>query len=307
MLFAGTLLFFVAVFGPARIVKAPEHIFAFFIKPPEARVLFVGDLFFDRYIRQVMDARGGEYVFSCIGDLLGSADLVVGNLEGPITDKPSISAGSEIGSPENFHFTFPPMTAALLAAHNIRMVNLGNNHIMSLGRDGLLQTKERLTAAGVGFFGDPDAGEENRVARIEINGIPTSFVNWSDWTSDKTDHTVAQVKKEVKAGRTTLVYAHWGEEYEEPLARMKDLARSFIDAGAIAVFGSHPHIVQEHEVYKGKDIYYSLGNFIFDQYWDSSVRCGAVLSVTIAPHKEMSFRLIETLFENGRVRIGVCD
>jgi poly-gamma-glutamate synthesis protein (capsule biosynthesis protein) len=191
-----------------------------------------------------------------------------------------MSVGSVIGSPENFTFTFPTSTAPLLKRHNISLVNIGNNHIMNFSRGGLIETKNQLDRAGVRYFGDPDAVEENRVARIEIGGIPFSFVNWSDWTSDKTDHTVAQVRSEAGSGTVVVVYTHWGDEYVPPRESVRQLAHSFVDAGAAIVIGSHPHIVQEIEEYKGRKIYYSLGNFIFDQYWDEAVRTGLLVRVT---------------------------
>lgn len=247
-----------------------------------AVILFGGDMMFDRSVRQVAEEKGGDFLFSCIDDVLQGADLVLANLEGPITTYPSKSVGSVIGSSENFTFTFSTSTATLLARHNIRMVNLGNNHIMNFGRDGLLQTLHYLDAAGVRHFGDPDKNEDGRVARIEIGGIPLSLVNWSDWTSDKTDHTMAQIHKEVLSGRTVIVYTHWGEEYVPPTDYMRRLARAFVDAGASIVIGSHPHVVQEHEVYGGTHIYYSLGNFIFDQYWNDEVSTGLLLRVTFS-------------------------
>ena len=260
-----------------------DHVKPFVSAPEPATVLFGGDLMFDRTIRTTIEAKGGDYIFSCITELLQSANIVVANLEGPITLRPSKSSGSEVGGEGNYTFTFPTSTAQLLARHNIRLVNLGNNHIMNFGRDGLFETKRWLEEAGVRHFGDPDLPESERVERMEVRDIPVSFVNWSDWTSDKTDHTVAQVRTEAQAGRLVFVYTHWGEEYVPPLPQMKQLARSFIDAGASIVVGSHPHIVQEHERYQGKDIYYSLGNMVFDQYWSEAVRRGLLLRVSFNP------------------------
>lgn len=245
----------------------------------EVTVVFGGDLMFDRYIRQKLAQHGEDHALSCVDEVLLPADLVVANLEGPITSNSSMSLGSVIGSPENFTFTFPTTTGTMLARHNIRLVNIGNNHIMNFSRSGLLETEKWLDAAGVAYFGDPDKLEEERVERLEIQGIPFSFVNWSDWTSDKTDHTVSQVRKEAEAGRVTVVYTHWGEEYVEPTERMRALAHSFAEAGAVLVVGSHPHVVQESEVYKGAHIYYSLGNFVFDQYWNKDVSTGLLLRV----------------------------
>ncbi len=252
---------------------------------PEAKpgasvsLLFGGDMMFDRAIRLAGEREGDDFLLSCLDPLLTEADLVVANLEGPITATSSVSAGSVVETPENYTFTFPTTTARLLARHNIRLVSIGNNHIMNFGRGGLYETREYLREAGVSWFGDPEWPEEERVARVDVAGIPFSFVNWSDWTSDKTDHTVAQVRKEREAGRVTVVYAHWGEEYEPPTERVKTLARQFVDAGASLVVGSHPHIVQEHEIHKGVPLYYSLGNMIFDQWWEESVATGLLLSV----------------------------
>lgn len=268
--------------------------------PESVEILFGGDLMFDRSVRVAMQEKGDDYVFSCLPDSVWDVDLVVANLEGPITSHASISVGSSIGTPENTTFTFPTSTAALLARHNIMLVNLGNNHIMNFGREGLVQTKEWLRKSGVQYFGDPDAVEEDRVARMELRGIPFSFVNWSDWTSDKTDHTVAQVRKEADAGRMVIVYTHWGDEYVPPSPRIRQLARSFVDAGADIVIGTHPHVVLEREAYNGKDIYYSIGNFVFDQYFNEEVRNGLMLRAIFTLGGDVDVEEIPIYLERDR-------
>jgi len=270
--------------GAFAIFNEPSKMLDVVIPTPapaaRAEVIFGGDMMFDRTIRTTMEEKGGDFIFSCIDPVLQSADLVVANLEGPITATSSRSVGSKVGAPDNYTFTFPTPTAPLLYAHNIRLVNIGNNHIMNFSREGLMETEAWLDASGVGHFGDPDKVEAERVARMKIRGVAFSFVNWSDWTSDKTDHTVAQVRKEARSGRVVVVYAHWGIEYATTSsAYSRELAHSFVDAGAEMVIGSHPHVVQQHEVYHGKNIYYSLGNFIFDQYWNDDVRHGLLLDV----------------------------
>lgn len=268
--------------------------------PQQAVIIFGGDMMFDRTIRREADIHGGDFLFSCLKGTLAGADIVVANLEGPITAHPSMSLGSVIKSPENYTFTFPTSTAELLYRHNVRLVNIGNNHIMNFGREGLADTKEWLERAGVAHMGDPNAPESERVARMEIRGIAFSFVNWSDWTSDKTDHTVAQVREEAESGRVTVVYAHWGEEYVPPPERVKVLARQFIDAGAAIVVGSHPHIVQEREPYNGRYIYYSLGNFFFDQYWNEHVRTGLLIRVVFDARGVVSLKEIPIELQRDR-------
>lgn len=265
------------------IVDGIEHVDFVLRREPSAAILFGGDMMFDRSIREYAAAQGGDYLFGCLDQTLENAGLVVANLEGPITGNASVSEGSAVGSGDNYTFTFPTTTAALLARHNVRMVSIGNNHMFNFKLAGVQETEARLDAAGVGHFGDPDKSEAARVARVEVAGVPLSFVNWSDWTSDNTDHTVAQVAAEKAAGRVPIVYAHWGVEYATSApAREVALAHAFVDAGAVAVFGSHPHVVQNHEVYNGAPIYYSLGNLIFDQYWDDAVTHGLMVRLTVA-------------------------
>lgn len=247
-------------------------------EPLNATVLFAGDMMFDRTIRAAMAEKGSDHVFSCIAPELRDADLVVANLEGPVTTHDSMSLGSEIGSLENMTFTFPTTTAHLLARYNIRVVSLANNHIMNFGDDGLMQTKRWLAEAGVQYFGAPD--DVDRTARVDIKGIPFSFIGWSDWDSTTKDETLAQIRTERALGRIVVVFAHWGEEYEPPPERVRALGRHFVDAGATLVVGAHPHIVQEHEVYNGTYIFYSLGNFVFDQYWNEDVRTGLLVRAT---------------------------
>lgn len=272
------------------------------LPPARAEILFGGDMMFDRSIRQVGEVEGQDFLLSCITDTLRDADVVVANLEGPITPYASMSVGSVIGSAENVTFTFPTTTASLLKRHNIWIVNLGNNHIMNFGRHGLLETKKWLENTGVLYMGDPDSPEAERVLRTYIRGIPFAFVNWSDWTSDKTDHTVAQVRAEKEAGQVVVVYTHWGDEYVPPSERVRALAHQFVDAGADIVIGSHPHVVLEREDYNGGVIYYSLGNFVFDQYWEEAVRNGLLLKVAFSKNGVESIQEIPIeLFRDRRV------
>ena len=139
---------------------------------PEVRVLFVGDMLFDRQIRLAAEQKGDDHIFSCIEGLFKRVDLAIGNLEGPITTRSSRSAGSVVGSPDNVVFTFPTTTATLLKSNNFAAVNLGNNHIGNMGREGIASTRKYLEDAGVGYFGGLTGQEE--VYRTEVAGVPLS-------------------------------------------------------------------------------------------------------------------------------------
>lgn len=234
-------------------------------------------MMFDRYIRATIDAKGGDYVFSCIDPTLKSADTVVANLEGPITSNASVSINSIPGDGNNFTFTFPTTTAELLAGHNIGLVNLGNNHIYNFGAAGVRSTITALNQVGVSFFGDPlDA----RVAESKSGDVPLAFINYNQFGGSAST-TIVQIRDERARGRIPIVYTHWGVEYAttSDWSLQQKLAHAFVNAGAEMVIGSHPHVVEEEEVYSGKHIYYSLGNFIFDQYWEPAVRDGLLLDV----------------------------
>jgi poly-gamma-glutamate synthesis protein (capsule biosynthesis protein) len=246
----------------------------------DATLLFVGDMFFDRYIRKMARLHGEEYLFSCSDDLLRSVDAVVGNLEGPITDEGSTSEDSLIGSPENYRFTFPSTTASLLARHNINIVDLGNNHIANFGSDGIKSTHRYLGSAGVGYFGGV-VGDEPVLERV-IGGVPFAFISYNAFSGSPAIEVAARIKDERQKRRIVIVFAHWGEEYSTSTTALRERATLFAQSGASLIVGAHPHVVLPSEVIGRVPVYYSLGNFIFDQYWNSSVSSGLALEVSIS-------------------------
>lgn len=266
---------------------------------PQATVLFGGDLMFDRTIRQYAARYGDDYLFGCIDGALGQADLVVANLEGPITANPSMSLGSAVGSPDNFVFTFPTTTGALLARHHIGLVSLANNHIYNFKAAGVRSTTENLKAAGVPYFGDPLA---NTIADLDVGGVPLAFIAYNEFLSGQgASTTLAQLAEARQEGRVPVVYAHWGVEYATTApAYVVSLAHRFVDAGAAAVIGSHPHVVEQHELYRGAPIYYSLGNVIFDQYWDAAVTHGLLVELQFSDKGAQVLREIPTVLTTDR-------
>lgn len=243
------------------------------------RLLFAGDMMFDRTIREIAEDKSYDYLFSCLSDYLDDVDLVAANLEGPITDYMSISRDTVPGQNGNTTFTFDKRILGSLLSHRISMVNLGNNHILDFGYFGLAQTKQFLGDNGILFFGTP-AGQI--YATTNIRGYDLAMINFNQFLNDgSAQETISAIWKTKKDSDLVVVYAHWGEEYSAVTDFQKALAHSFIDAGADLVIGSHPHIIQERESYKGKDIHYSLGNFIFDQYWDDKVSTGGGVEVIL--------------------------
>jgi poly-gamma-glutamate synthesis protein (capsule biosynthesis protein) len=252
---------------------------------------------FDRGIRHYAKKAGSnEFIFQKIRPLLLNQDLVISNLEGPITDNPSKSSGTQPGSPNNYIFTFDPSVAKTLWYENIRLVGLGNNHILNFGSDGEKSTHEYLEASGVGFFGSPNA---DRTITKTIQGIKMAFVNYNEFTgSPAFDQSQAITEIQKLKGKVDfiVVFCHWDAEYQpEATEATKNLAHQFINAGADIIIGSHPHVTQSTETYNNKKIYYSLGNFVFDQYFEENVRNGMGVILKINP-KDKSIKFQEVNF-----------
>ncbi len=266
--------------------------------PKEVTVIAVGDMMFDRYIRQVANKKGEEFLFSCIDPLLKKADLVIGNLEGPITTLPSTSMGTRVGSPENYYFTFPTTTAALLFRHNIKLVNIGNNHISNQGREGIASTKKYLSDAGVNYVGG--LAGDNALHVENINGTNLAFVSYNQFKGDTAEVVAEIIKEEHATGKIVIVYAHFGDEYVDTPEYVKQTARLFAESGADIIIGSHPHVVLPHEMIGDTFVYYSLGNFIFDQYFEPRVMKGLALTIYITNEKIRIKEIPVVLGKDGR-------
>ncbi|MEX1027629.1 MAG: CapA family protein [Candidatus Paceibacterota bacterium] len=247
-----------------------------------ATLTFTGDSMLDRYIRKTAAAREDGFSGIAIGfdDLFSRSDLVVSNLEGPVTSAASVSEHTTAGDANNMRFTFPPASLAFLSANSINLVSIGNNHITDFGPDGVRQTKQHLTDAGIAFVGDPYS--TSATATTTINGVSLAFVSYNQFLGPSAEETVTAIERAGETADHTVVLAHWGEEYRTgPTPLQQRLAHRFIDAGATLVVGTHPHVVQNREHYNGGVIFYSLGNFVFDQYWHPAVRCGLVATVSL--------------------------
>jgi poly-gamma-glutamate synthesis protein (capsule biosynthesis protein) len=243
----------------------------------------VGDIMLDGTARPVMAEQGYDYPFVKMLPYFSSAQIVFGNVEGPLTDR---------GTPEQdktFVFRSPPgKVAAALKAAGFNVVSLANNHTLDYGADGLKQTIEALDAAGIQHAG---AGADLMAARqpalIQANGLkiailaysmtlPESFFAGPEKAGTAFGHE-AQVSADVTAARKqadiVLVSFHWGQEGKTVLRDYQiRLGHAAIDAGASAVIGHHPHILQGIEQYKDGIILYSLGNFTFGSYSMKSPR-----------------------------------
>jgi poly-gamma-glutamate capsule biosynthesis protein CapA/YwtB (metallophosphatase superfamily) len=249
-----------------------------------------GDVMLGRFVRTLMDKNGHDYPFEKMDtQYMRVNDILLANLEGPIAEK-AVKTSKAIA------FRFPPDTVEILEKYYFDALSLANNHIFDMGTAGYDDTVKLLNEAGIANFGDPrDSGSASSTVLL-ARGQKIAFLGLEDvvYKIDE-DKAVKEIKRLVAKGDTVIPVVHWGVEYtHKPNARQKDLAHKFIDAGAAAVIGHHPHVVQAYETYKGRPIFYSLGNAVFDQYWSADTQVGLSVSMImdggstemfIIPHK----------------------
>jgi|GEM_PF-392092 len=237
-------------------------------------VLFVGDMMFDRKVEVLLREKGFNYPFEKISDLLKNNDFVFGNLEGPISKNPTKFSLSALT------FAFDAQIIAPLAQSNFKVLSLANNHTLNMYQKGLDETKQLLNAARIDWVGEPLACSERTVIKGNL-----VFLAFNKTFTDCTDDIILQIVKATKDSnpeKFLIVSMHWGAEYQTKSSQVqKDLAHKIIDSGADLIVGGHPHVVEEAENYKGKMIFYSLGNFVFDQYFSQDVQEGLAVRLEI--------------------------
>jgi poly-gamma-glutamate synthesis protein (capsule biosynthesis protein) len=248
-------------------------------------------MMFDRTTRTAAVREGYPFLLEPLEEIFDDHNLIVANLEGPVTHFSSVSVGSVAGEPNNTHFTFSPEVGALLSDLGM-VVNVGNNHIRDFGSEGVLETQHVLEQNNVEYFGDT-GGEVpdsliHKAGRVSVGLV--SFNQFLPGSFARAKSTLLRLGPHVDF---LILYAHWGDEYKrDPTEQQRQWAHAFVDVGADLIVGSHSHVVQSVEEYRGVPIYYSLGNLVFDQFWDKSVQCGALLSVQVTDNKLVRHTLI---------------
>ncbi len=264
---------------------------------PQISILIVGDIMLDRNVRNKINMNGFDAFFAGVRDLISEADIAVGNLEGPFTPYESITASLKNKA---LQFTFDPTLALELSALGFDILGLANNHTLNFGIRGLQMTREYIHNAGMLYYGEPDNRIEISVV-TEKNGITVGLIGFHEFSYINFDKVMAEIERLRPGVDVLIVTPHWGPEYEsEPTEKMKKWAREFIDRGADAVIGTHPHVAGAIEEYGGRKIYYSLGNFAFDQYFSEETSIGLYVIMNIEKEKKK----MGISYETGIINIG---
>lgn len=241
-------------------------------------IVFTGDILLDRGVRQVIEHHGVDHLFSDgVDSVFRSAQIVVGNLECPAT---------KIEAPvyKRFIFRGEPEWLDTLRQHGITHLNLANNHSIDQGRKGLLDTRQNIIKAGMTPLG---AGENMQEAVQPallseqprkvwlVPSLRLALENYAYLTNqpcvsqEPMDSLLERVHRLRTADSTAVIIVslHWGGEHTlQPVPLQRLEAHQIVLAGADALICHHTHTLQTIEDYHGHPIYYSIGNFIFDQH-----------------------------------------
>jgi poly-gamma-glutamate capsule biosynthesis protein CapA/YwtB (metallophosphatase superfamily) len=246
--------------------------------PGRLRVAAMGDVMMAREVGRHYLAAPADFAMTEIRAVLGGADLVLANLENPV------AIGGRPDPAQDPHVTFraAPATLDVLKTIGVNVVSLGNNHALDYGDDALAETLEHLDAAGIKHVGaGRDYEEANTPLLLELRGRRVAVLSYAFIYSVNTrmatryrpgvsDHRIDRIIPRIRDltanGYDVVVTVHWGFEYRfYPLPYQMRQARAMIAAGAQLVLGHGPHFPQGIEIYRERDIVYSLGNFIFDE------------------------------------------
>ncbi len=252
-------------------------LFAMLMVTDSVSVTITGDILLDRGVRKVIEQKGTDAVFSPFVDsVFQSSDIVIGNLECPATKikEPSF---------KQFIFRAEPEWLFTLKQHGITHLNLANNHSVDQGRAGLVDTRENVVSAGMIPIGAGRTMEEAArpvlltssprkvyvLASLQLALENFAYLSEKPTVSQEDFDTLVERVRHLRSSEPDsyiIVTLHWGGEHTlQPVTIQRVRAHQLIDAGADALIGHHTHTLQTIEEYKGKPIYYSIGNFIFDQ------------------------------------------
>lgn len=270
-------------------------------EPESTTLIFTGDVLLSSYVLDNYNAHGIDGVLS--PDLqaeMTNADITMINNEFPF------SLRGEQAKDKQYTFRIDPSYVSVLSDMGVDIAGLANNHVLDYGKDALLDTFETLDHAGIDYVGSGDSFDRAS-ALITKNAHGKTFgflaasrvipvVSWDITNAAPgvfTTYDPSKLCAAIEQARSKCdyltVFVHWGIERSEfPESYQRVLAEQYIDSGADLVVGMHPHVLQGISYYKDKPIFYSLGNYIFNQ----SIPKTALLKVTIAGDNTPTFQLL---------------
>jgi poly-gamma-glutamate synthesis protein (capsule biosynthesis protein) len=234
----------------------------------------------DRNVKRMIDKYSVDYIFSGVKDEIRKADLAVANLEGVFSQNESIALKNN----KILRFTFDPVLARELSDIGFDIFSQANNHTNDFGRDGIRQSFDFITQNKMQYFGD--YFNESVYLSVKVKNTQIGFVGFNEFSYQNFENVLLAISRSKETDDFTVVFPHWGVEYKtSPSNFQESWAKKFIDSGADIVVGAHPHVVQDVGEYNNVPIYYSLGNFVFDQYFSTSTMSGLALKLVLNDSK----------------------
>lgn len=249
------------------------------IVPTEAAthrsVVFVGDVMLARKVEFLMNQHGSDYPFLRL-DPFRSDAYVIGNFE-------SAMAPQHVQTPfYTFSFSTDPKHVPALRTAGFTHLSLANNHTYDKGSDGYQFAVQSLTTNDLTSFGHPERIDEDAVTLLSLGDVTIAVVGLHAVTRTPSDQELERVfEMAAMQSDMQIAYVHWGNEYAPQHSKSQtDFAERLANAGADMIVGHHPHVVQDIGFVGDIPVFYSLGNFIFDQYFSMPVQEGLMLELT---------------------------
>jgi hypothetical protein len=244
---------------------------------PVVNLLFAGDILLSSHVTTAYNnAKSINGVLDAgYQTEISQSDIFMANQEFPFSDRGTAAPDKQ------FTFRLSPSKVSMMNEIGVDIVTIANNHTLDYGTDALLDTCTALDGAGIQYVGaGPNMERAKQLQTMEVKGKTIGYLAASrvypdpNWVANTQkpgmvsgyDPTILleEIKKAKPLCDYLVVYVHWGiERDEKPQQYQRALGKQIIDAGADIVIGSHPHVLQGFEYYKGKPICYSLGNYIF--------------------------------------------
>lgn len=271
-------------------------------------LLFVGDVMLDRGVEWKVKQNGEDWrwPFLKIADVLKEADVAFANLESQISDR-----GVNVGS--IYSFRADPKSIEGLIHAGFDVLSVANNHSFDYTREAFADSLLRLKHADIAYTGGGFTKEEAHLPVVKfVRGTKIGFLGYTNsglaqWSASENQpgiawvdwNTLEKLRQDIRAAKARVdilaVSIHTGNEYRtQPNEFQKTFAKTAIDEGADLIIGHHPHVVQPLEQYKQGWIAYSLGNFVFDQYFSEETMQGAILKVLVQDKQVKEATLLKT-------------
>jgi hypothetical protein len=239
-------------------------------------IVFLGDILLARKVEHYMDTYSIDYPF-LRQNPFRTDQYVVANFESSV---PAVHRPTPF---YNMSFSTRADFVPVLKAHGFTHMSVANNHSLDSGVVGFASTQEALLSSGVTPFGVPRAIHASSTTYLTLGSTTIAIIGLETLSFvPKQEELSLYLDTVSRQSDMQIVYIHWGVEYAGTHSRAQaEFARMLISLGVDAIIGHHPHVVQDIEVIDGVPVFYSLGNYIFDQYFSSEVQEGLLLTLTL--------------------------